>query len=599
MNKGIFQIIFTFVQIGAHCFQGSEAFTFRVALKSFRPALKSLSLRRLRRQLRAPPSPKPLDAQLHNISSHPMGPNAFLAALTPKLLEYVQSQGDTSVPTVQFAGPRQIFEAFEAAGCPLPLGGAEACDAANLLEACDRILDFSVRTSSPLFNNQLYGASDPVGIGGDFMAAALNPSSYTYEVAPVFTLMETELVVKLGLSLGGGFANRTQVDGLFVPGGSLSNLYALHVARHRACPQVKTQGNAAAGQLCAFVSDEAHYSYEKACSLLGLGTDNLVKVPTHPVTGAMNPCELKRLLHEAVARGQKPFFVGCTAGTTVLGAFDPFTKVRKVVDEFSAGAQGSVWMHVDGAWGGAALFSRRERAKCMEGAELADSFCTNPHKLLGAPQQCCCFLTRHPRLLLASNSASAAYLFQPDKEHGDLDYGDKTIQCGRKVDTLKLWLMWKYLGDEGMERRVDGLVNLASYFSRRIRTQVDGRGRRCFAQVAPTSLTNVVFYAIPPSMRVDPACSEGVGAAATEEGLEAELALLARLNLADLAAVAPATKKALQRSGGALVTFQPVKQFPNCWRMVFAGAKEQVGMTEATVDEILDSISDAAANIFG
>ena len=84
------------------------------------------------------------------------------------------------------------------------------------------------------------------------MTAALNPSAYTYEVAPVFSLMETELIVKIGSMLGGGFANRNNVDGLFVPGGSISNLYALQVARHRACPAIKTLGNAAGGQLCAF-----------------------------------------------------------------------------------------------------------------------------------------------------------------------------------------------------------------------------------------------------------------------------------------------------------------------------------------------------------
>ena len=93
----------------------------------------------------------------------------------------------------------------------------------------------------------------------------------------------------------------------------------------------------------------------------------------------MDSVALKRLMGEAAAEGKKPFFVGCTAGTTVLGAFDPFVAIKEVVDEFNLGVGADsynpeeghpgVWMHVDGAWGGAAIFSERERAKVMAGAE--------------------------------------------------------------------------------------------------------------------------------------------------------------------------------------------------------------------------------------
>ena len=323
---------------------------------------------------------------------------------------------------------------------------------------------------------------------------------------------------------------------------------------------------------------------------MGLGSSSLYKVPTDSVTGAMDPSALEALLSEAVAAGKRPFFVGCTAGTTVLGAFDPFEKVRKVVDDFNNNNDNdktnNVWMHVDGAWGGGAIFSERERSKAMAGAELADSFCTNPHKLLGAPQQCCCFMTRHRNLIMEANSASAAYLFQPDKENGDLDYGDKTIQCGRKVDTLKLWLMWKYLGDAGVAARVDHLVDLANYMSDRIKDTLDDQGRRVFVQVAPTSFTNVVFYAIPPSLRV-----------AADVGTSNE-AVLANLDMEALSKVAPAVKSQMQRRGLALIGFQPVKTFPNCWRMVFAGAKES-SMTTETVDTILDSMRDISEELFG
>lgn len=216
----------------------------------------------------------------------------------------------------------------------------------------------------------------------------------------------------------------------------------------------------------------------------------------------------------------------------------------------------------------------------MAGAERADSFAWNPHKMLGATLQTCAFVIRHNGLLMDCNSSKAAYLFQEDKENTELDYGDKTIQCGRKVDHLKLWLMWKYHGDAGMEARVDHLCGLAEYMSEQISTRVDEQGRREFVQVAPTSFTNVVFYAIPPSLRL-PADGDNSDATVLEQLLPA---------MDTLKTAAPTMKKRMQEQGLAMIGFQQVKQWNNCWRMVFAGAKEGGIMTTETVDEILDSL---------
>jgi hypothetical protein len=119
-----------------------------------------------------------------------------------------------------------------------------------------------------------------------------------------------------------------------------------------------------------------------------------------------------------------------------------------------------VWLHIDGAWGGAAVFNQHQRSTLMGGAEQADSFCWNPHKAMGAPLQCAQFISRHPGLLQQTNGegivfacvcvgyaslflfififlspkgTNASYLFQPDKENTEMDTGDKTFQCGRKV----------------------------------------------------------------------------------------------------------------------------------------------------------------------
>lgn len=330
--------------------------------------------------------------------------------------------------------------------------------------------------------------------------SVLNANAHTFEVAPVFTLMEIELLKKFSNLIGGDFSGKS--EGLFVPGGAISNLYALQLARYRHCPDVKLKGNSAAPGLTAFTSDESHYSYKKSCSLMGLGSDNLVVVGTDEVTGAMKPELLRAALFKAHEEGSAPFFVGASSGTTVLGAFDPLDEIAQVVSEFNQSTSSSVWLHVDGAWGGATLLSKKHR-HLLKGIELVDSYSTNPHKVIGAPLQCACFITKHQNMLREANGTNAAYLFQPDKENTEMDFGDKTIQCGRKVDTFKLWLMWKSLGDAGLERRVDKLCDLAEYMSQRISSIKDEQGRRCFSMVVPRSMTNVVFYFIPPRLRTD------------------------------------------------------------------------------------------------
>lgn len=102
-----------------------------------------------------------------------------------------------------------------------------------------------------------------------------------------------------------------------------------------------------------------------------------------------------------------------------------------------------MWLHVDAAWGGGLLFSQKHRTK-LNGIERANSIVINPHKLLAVPQQCSILFVRHAGLLHRCHSKGAQYLFQKDKYYdGSYDPGDKYLQCGRKCDVFKFWLMWK------------------------------------------------------------------------------------------------------------------------------------------------------------
>jgi hypothetical protein len=151
----------------------------------------------------------------------------------------------------------------------------------------------------------------------------------------------------------------------------------------------------------------------------------------------------------------------------VRGTFDPIDKIADVCE-----AHGNLWLHVDGAWGGSALYSQRERVRSvLNGIERCDSFSTNPHKMLGSPLQASQFVSRHKGILNRTNASNATYLFDKRKKGAEYDLGDSTFTCGRKTDGLKIWSMLKYRGLDGISERVNHGVDLLDALAAKVRRE--------------------------------------------------------------------------------------------------------------------------------
>lgn len=472
-----------------------------------------------------------------------------LDELARPILDLLRRADDRDPRITDLAGPDAHADAFAALGVPLSLGpGEPACEPAALLRAVEAIIARSVRTLHPRFFNQNFAGADPVAVLGDWLGAALNTTMATYEVAPVFTVMERAVLARLAALAGWGAH-----EGLFVPGGSFSNLYALHLARLRVDPDVRERGHDGA-RLVAFTSAHAHYSLEKAVMLLGLGRRALVEVACDE-RGRMRPEALAAAIDAAKARGERPFFVNATAGTTVLGAFDPLPALADLAERHD------LWLHVDGSFGASALFSPAQ-AHRMDGVARADSLAWNLHKMLGVTQQCAAFMVQKTGALRAAFAAGASYLFQPDKPHAELDSGDLTFQCARRVDALKAWLTWKARGEAGFAARIDHAVALAEHAAARL------AGDPRFSLAAPPSWVNVCFWWVPPQLR--PLARRGPEIDAT------------------LHALAPRIKAAMLQDGRAMIGFQPIDGGPNCFRLLFINPAVQLDDIDATLD-ILDA----------
>jgi len=296
----------------------------------------------------------------------------------------------------------------------------------------------------------LYSGRNNPALLGDWITSLSNANMHTYQMSPVATLMEQELITQWNRLVG--FTSSSQAgDGVMVSGGSQANLIGMMMARHHICPDIKTKG-LGNRTLVAFVSDQAHYSGQKAANVLGIGTDNLIAVASDN-QGRLCPAALTEAIEHSIQQGHTPFYIGLTAGTTVLGAFDPVPECRAIADQYN------LWLHIDGAWGAPVLFSQQHK-HLLNGCELADSFSWDAHKLMNVPITAAVILTRHQGMLeQACGGGGGEYLFHND-ENAPYNLGQKSIQCGRRADSLKVWLSWKAVGNKGFEDKVDQLQTI-------------------------------------------------------------------------------------------------------------------------------------------
>ncbi|RAH72337.1 pyridoxal phosphate-dependent decarboxylase family protein [Aspergillus aculeatinus CBS 121060] len=376
----------------------------------------------------------------------------------------------------------------------------------GLVDVLRQVLRYSVNTWHQGFLDKLYASTNAPGVASELILAALNTNVHVYQVSPALTVIEKYTGQRLAALFG---LTGPRAGGISVQGGSASNTTSIVIARNNLYPETKREGNGG-HRFVLFTSAHGHYSIEKAAQMLGLGSSAVWAVPVDK-QGRMIPAELERLIQQALAEGRTPFYVNATAGTTVLGSFDPFAAIAALCKRYK------LWLHVDGSWGGSFIFSAAQRHK-LAGAELADSIAINPHKMLGVPVTCSFLLAADLRRFHRANTLPAGYLFHnPDtaaessessseEEEPEIDspevwdLADLTLQCGRRADSLKLFLGWTYYGSAGYERQIDSACAVAAHLA----TLVQHNHNFILVSENPTPCLQVCFYYAPQRQMVYP-----------------------------------------------------------------------------------------------
>lgn len=334
-------------------------------------------------------------------------------------------------------------------------------------EIIDFIFDNTVNTKSPYFANQLFSTMDNDAILGEFISLLLNTSMYTYQVSTILTDMELEVIKKMCQIIGFksgqskqpdfgtkrpvrtgetlrllGFPRNSEGDGIFCPGASICNLYAMILS-------LETWQKYDRKKMIVYSSKSCHYSIDKNAKVLGIKLRKIDVDDNH----RFNTRILEKVIQKDLEQGLKPIMIVGTAGTTVTSSFDPFVQLSTIAKKYN------LWFHIDGALGASIIFSKKYKY-LLRGTQEANSITWNPHKLLGMPLQCSILLTKNKNLLKKKFSSDAKYLFNSDKKN----LGQKSLQCGRKTDVIKLWLTWKINGQEYFEKKINRIFDLKNYF---------------------------------------------------------------------------------------------------------------------------------------
>lgn len=388
---------------------------------------------------------------------------------------------------------------------------------AALDDVANTVAPFATRIGHPRFLAWITTSPAPAGTLGEMLCTGLNQAPLSFKGGPAATVLE-EIVLGwfntlLGFPAGAG--------GTIVSGGTMANLMGLTVARHAHFPEANERGMFGLAKMpVLYVSDQGHMSIARSASLLGLGSDNVRMIPSDDAC-RMRPDLLRQRIAEDRQAGFAPFCVVGQAGTVVAGAVDPLDELADIC------AEEQLWLHIDAAYGGAALLTEHGRA-LLRGIERADSVCIDPHKWFFIPLECGCTLFRNREQQKATFRAKAAYLGQENPH----DLKNTTFVLSRANRALKVWFAFRTYGTQRLTRIIERNMAQARLFRDLCAASPD------WEVLAPVALSMACARFIPPQAR-----SEGAAPTPgwTENAIDMlQVAILKRLEVSGEGFLTPA-----------------------------------------------------------
>lgn len=397
--------------------------------------------------------------------------------LVDQLAEYLDAV--PRGPVTRGESPSAVREALDLTG-PLPEAGV---DPGPLLERSAQLLfEHSLFNAHPRFFGYITSSPAPIGMLGDFLAAAVNANVGGWTLSPAATEIESQTVRWIASFIG----YPENCGGLLVSGGNMANLVCFLAARAaKAGWPVRERGVAGGSgrQLRVYASAETHTWIQKAADISGLGTDSIRWVPTDAGL-RMDVSALRRQLEADQAAGDVPCVVIGTAGSVSTGAIDPLREIADLCTEHD------VWFHVDGAYGAFAA-ALPDASVDLRALTRADSVAVDPHKWLYAPLEAGCALARDAERLRAAFAYHPPYYHFEEQTTNYLDYGP---QNSRGFRALKVWLALRHAGAAGYRTMIAQDIQLSRAMADAVRRQND-------LELVTQELSITTFRCVPLALR--------------------------------------------------------------------------------------------------
>lgn len=331
-------------------------------------------------------------------------------------------------------------------------GQGDRFDPQRFADILDLYLRTGIKVNSRGYMARQFSSVPPVAAVFDMISAlAPQPGSF-YEAGPLPNVADRIIAEEFGALLGWPAGSFEMVS---TSGASLANMTAVLAARNRHYATGWKEGVAgdARGRPAVAIGADSHFSVTRIAGILGLGEDQVVRLP---LNARRQICTegAAQALNAAAQRGLHVFCIVAAAGSTSIGANDPLPALAEMARERGA------WLHVDAAHNGALLVSNRLRSR-VKGLELADSFCLDAHKTMFMPSACTLLFYRQRGVAETAFPQKASYVFDPEEDEiSRFESGVKNFECTKRPAILNLWLTWALYGRKFFESKLDYLVDL-------------------------------------------------------------------------------------------------------------------------------------------
>ncbi len=315
-------------------------------------------------------------------------------------------------------------------------------------------------------------SSSPPSILAEFLAAAVNVNAMLWKSSPAATELEQVTLSWIGQWLGLGDSQ----FGIIYDTASVAVMQAIGAAREYIDPECRTRGMRAG--LTIYVSEQTHFSAEKAAITLGFGQENVRKIGVDQEF-RMRPDLLAEAIETDLIEGKRPCCIVASVGSTSTSAIDPIPEIAEIA------SQHDIWLHVDAAYGGSAAVLPEMR-HIFAGVERAQSLVFNPHKWLYVSIDCSILYTTRPEILRRASSLSAEYIATAEDDQV-VNFNEYGVQLGRRFRALKLWYVLRYYGRQGITAMLRESLRLAQMLKQLIEEDA------AFELAAPVPFSLVCF----------------------------------------------------------------------------------------------------------